>query len=57
MILPDSMRTYVEPDIQVLAAFALNASEEVHTVARLLLQGVIERLSDDVRRCCFARTA
>lgn len=50
MILPDTLATYVEPDIQVLAAFALNGSDEVHTVARLLLQGVIERSTDFTRR-------
>lgn len=50
VILPDTLATYVEPDIQVLAAFALNGSDEVHTVARLLLQGVIERSTDFTRR-------
>jgi hypothetical protein len=29
VILPDTLRSYVEPDIQVLAAFALNGSDEV----------------------------
>ncbi len=38
VIIPDSMRGYVEPDVEVLAEYSLNESEEVYTVARLLLQ-------------------
>jgi hypothetical protein len=56
VILPDTMRTYVEPDIEVLAEYSLNESEEVYTVARLLLQGVLERAKPS-RRVEMAKKA
>jgi len=47
--LPHHLPTYMEPDIAALACFSLNVNEEIHRVARLLLQGVIERTSTESR--------
>jgi len=39
VIVPHSLRYYVEPSIELLVSFSLNENEEIHTAARLLLQG------------------
>lgn len=41
--LPGHLRSYVEPSVEVLVAYSYNKNEEIHTAAKLLLQGVIER--------------
>mmetsp|Transcript_23809 Transcript_23809/g.57672 ORF Transcript_23809/g.57672 Transcript_23809/m.57672 type:complete len:1737 (+) Transcript_23809:84-5294(+) len=41
--LPDHLKTYVEPSVEVLVVFSYNQTEEIHMASRLLLQGVIER--------------
>ncbi|GAB5355853.1 hypothetical protein AAMO2058_000240700 [Amorphochlora amoebiformis] len=43
--LPDHLKTYVEPSVEVLVIYSYNQTEEVHMASRLLLQGVIERSS------------
>lgn len=49
-LLPVHLQAYVEPDVSVLALFSLHSNEHVHSSARLLLQGVIERASVTRRR-------
>ena len=44
-ILPSELRGFVDADVSVLALYTAHSNEHVHTSARLLLQGVIERAS------------
>ncbi len=46
-VMPEALSVYVEPDIQVLASFALSSSQDLQQVAMLLLQGVVQRSQDE----------
>lgn len=50
VLLPETLKGYVEPDLGLLATYALNEDEEIFTVSRLLLQSVVERASNSSRK-------
>lgn len=49
VILPETLKRYVEPDLGLLATYALNYDEDIFTVSRLLLQSVLERVGTSAR--------
>lgn len=50
VVLPTGHPSFVESSLETLARFGLHPSEDIHTPARLLLQGVVERMTPLQRR-------
>jgi len=51
--LPRQLPAFREADVNFLTVYALHTAEHVHAPARTLLQGVLERASDEQRRALW----
>ncbi|ETO25412.1 nucleolin [Reticulomyxa filosa] len=47
--LPDQLHGFVEPSRNTMARYCLNSITEVRSAGRMLLQGIVARMTDDMR--------
>lgn len=50
-MLPETFPGFVEPSRNSMARYCLNSVKEIRQASRMLLQGIVERMTNDMRQC------